>query len=391
MKERIYTPAFFRLSFASLLFFLSFNLVIPELPDMLRSLGGGSYLGWIIPSFSISALVARPLSGWFTDQIGRKFTLIAGCLFCLFAGLLYPLIGAISGFFVVRAIHGFSTGFTPTGFTAYTADIVPKTHRGRAMGWLGIFNNAGTSLGYGLGAWIVLYFGRNYLFFTSAVLAIIALLIFASLPETLPKKLRSERVKPTLKWRQIIFLPAWKPGIIMALVCISLGSILTVMPDYTLSLGFKNKGLYLSWYISFSLIFRLLSGKISDALGRAWSTAIGSGLQIFSMILLIWQVGPYYFHLSAALYGIGQGFNAPSLFAWASDLGGIHHRGKSVSTLFICLELGVIIGGLFGGYLITSWGGAYEHVFELNLLGFVAAFVLSLYFIKEQAKRGSVK
>jgi MFS family permease len=386
MKKKVFPPAFFKLSVASLLFFVSFNLVIPELPDMLRALGGGQYLGWIIPAFSISALIARPISGWLTDQIGRKFTLIAGCIFCLLAGLLYPLIGAIWGFILVRAIHGFSTGFTPTGFTAYTADIIPSTHRGRAMGWLGVFNNAGTSLGYGLGAVIVLYWGRNSMFWVSAGLAVIALAIFASLPETLPKKLKEHRPKPSLHWRNLVFIPTWKPGIIMALVCISLGSILTVMPDYTLSLGFANKGLYLTWYIAFSLIFRLLSGKISDALGRPWSTAIGTGVQIISMWLLIYQVGPYFFYISAALYGIGQGFNAPSLFAWASDLGGTEHRGKSISTLFISLELGVIFGGLFAGYLITSLGGLYEDVFLMNLLGFVAAFLLSVYFIWRSAK-----
>lgn len=386
MIFNVYPRNFFKLSFASLLFFLSFNLVIPELPEMLRSFGGDDYLGWIIPAFSISALIARPISGWLTDQIGRKFTLVMGCLFSLIAGLFYPLANAVTGFLLVRVIHGFSTGFTPTGFTAYTADIVPVTHRGRAMGWLGVFNNAGTSLGYGLGAVIALHFGQNTLFFSSAALALIALLIFSSLPETLPPK--KEKLKPSLKPSRWFFVAAWKPGIIMALGCVSLGSVLTIMPDYTLSLGYSNKGLYLTWYIAFSLLFRLLSGKISDALGRAWSTAIGTGVQVISMYLLIFQVSEYFFFISAALYGIGQGFNAPSLFAWASDLGGTENRGRSISTLFISLELGVIVGGLSSGYIITHFGGLYEDVFWMNLWAFAAAFVGSVYFIWASSKPG---
>ena len=51
MKSKIYPPEFFRLCVAALLFFFSFNLVIPELPNMLRELGGAAYLGWIIPAF----------------------------------------------------------------------------------------------------------------------------------------------------------------------------------------------------------------------------------------------------------------------------------------------------------------------------------------------------
>jgi len=394
MKTKIYPPEFFKLCVAALLFFFSFNLVIPELPNMLRELGGAAYLGWIIPAFSVSALIARPISGWVTDNIGRKTTLIVGCAFCIVAGFFYPLVGTIFGFLFVRVVHAFSTGFTPTGFTAYTADIVPSTHRGRAMGWQGLFNNAGTSLGYGLGAIIALHFGRDTMFICSALFALIAIVIFYTLPETLPAD--RIKVKPELSWKRLIYVPTWKPGILMLFVCISLGSVLTIMPDYTVSLGFSNKGLYLTWYIAFSLLFRLISGKISDSLGRAWSTAIGTGVQVLSMWVLIAEPGPienqpYFFYLSAVLYGIGQGFNAPSLFAWAGDLGGSENRGKSISTLFISLELGVIIGGLLSGYIVAQWGGHYKDVFFMNGMAFGAAFLFSLYFIKYPASPDAVE
>lgn len=388
MKTRVYPPEFFRLCVAALLFFFSFNLVIPELPNMLRELGGAKYLGWIIPAFSISALIARPLSGWVTDNIGRKTTLMIGCAFCITAGIFYPLIGSVVGFLLVRVVHGFSTGFTPTGFTAYTADIVPASHRGRAMGWQGLFNNAGTSLGYGLGALIALHFGRDMMFATSALFAIVAVVIFYTLPETLSKD--RKKIKPKLQWRRMIYTPTWRPGILMLLVCISLGSVLTIMPDYTVSLGYANKGLYLTIYISFSLLFRLLSGKISDSLGRAWSTAIGTGVQVLAMGVLITAYGPYFFYISAVLYGIGQGFNAPSLFAWAGDLGGIENRGKSISTLFISLELGIIVGGLLSGYLIAQWGGTYNDVFLMNGIAFGMAFIFSIFFIKYPSSKGAV-
>jgi len=388
MKAKIYPPEFFRLCVAALLFFFSFNLVIPELPNMLRELGGAAYLGWIIPAFSISALIARPLSGWVTDNIGRKTTLMLGCAFCITAGIFYPLIGSVGGLLLIRVVHGFSTGFTPTGFTAYTADIVPSSHRGRAMGWLGLFNNAGTSLGYGLGALIALHFGRDMMFTSSALFAVVAVIIFYNLPETLSKG--KIKVKPKLKWDRLIYSPTWRPGILMLLVCISLGSVLTIMPDYTVSLGYANKGLYLTIYISFSLLFRLVSGKISDSLGRAWSTAIGTGVQVLAMWVLITSTVPYFFYTSAVLYGIGQGFNAPSLFAWAGDLGGMENRGRSISTLFISLELGIIIGGLLSGYLIAQWGGTYNDVFLMNGIAFGIAFILSVLFIRYPSSQGAV-
>ncbi len=375
-----YPPAFYRLCAAALLFFLSFNLVIPELSSMLKDLNAHEYLGWIIPAFSFSALVARPLSGWLTDNIGRKSTMVLGAAFCIVAGLFYPLIGSITAFLLVRAVHGFSTGFTPTGFTTYTADIIPESHRGRAMGWLGMFNNAGSSLGYGLGAIIALHFGRNQMFWFSSLLGIAALIIFWTLPETVQS---SSKRKFEFKSSSLLYLPAWQSSLLMLLVCISLGSILTIMPDYTTSLGFENKGVFLTVYIAFSLLVRLLSGKISDSLGRPYSTAIGAVFQIISMLFLLFPfLGySYSFYASAAFYGIGQGFNAPSLFAWASDVATPENRGKALSTIFIALETGVIIGGLMAGKIITQWKLGYNWVFGMNLITFILSLIFSLIFI----------
>jgi MFS family permease len=375
-----YPPAFYRLCAAALLFFLSFNLVIPELSSMLKDLNAHEYLGWIIPAFSFSALVARPLSGWLTDNIGRRSTMILGAVFCIVAGLFYPLIGSITAFLLVRAVHGFSTGFTPTGFTTYTADIIPESHRGRAMGWLGMFNNAGSSLGYGLGAIIALHFGRNQMFWFSSLLGIAALIIFWTLPETVQT---SSKRKFEFKASSLLYLPAWQSSLLMLLVCISLGSILTIMPDYTTSLGFENKGVFLTVYIAFSLLVRLLSGKISDSLGRPYSTAIGAVFQIISMLFLLFPFlgSSFSFYASAAFYGIGQGFNAPSLFAWASDVATPQNRGKALSTIFIALETGVIIGGLMAGKILTQWKLGYDWVFGMNLMTFVLSLIFSLIFI----------
>lgn len=379
-------------------FFLSFNLILPELASELRLRGGAEYVGWIIPAFSISALVARPFSGWITDNLGRKEAMIGGCLFCIVAGCFYPWVGTVTGFLVVRAVHGFSTGFTPTGFTAFTADVVAESYRGRAMGWQGMFNNLGTTIGYALGAIVAKYCGIDWMYYSSAALAAMAWLMFMQLPET---RVESHRRKFQFSVGQLFYWPAWKPSLIMFLVCISLGSILTVMSDFTLALGYENKGLFLSIYIGVSLLFRLVSGRISDALGRAWSTAIGTFSQVLSMGILLYMateldhqamtgcrdcatLGFGWFGLSAVFYGIGQGFNAPSLFAWASDTADAQHRGRALAMLFMFLELGIIVGGLTANYFIQGLSWNYVGIFGVNGLGFAAGLLLSLAWIRKR-------
>lgn len=361
----------------ALLFFLSFNMVLPELPEHLRKIGGGKYLGWIISSFSIAALLARPLSGWVTDTLGRKWSMLGGSAFCVVAGVLYPFSTVIWVFFLVRIVHGFSTGFAPTGFTAYTADVVAPEKRGEALGWQGIFSNLGSSAGYALGAVIATAIGVSGMYWVSSMVALAAIVLFSTLPET--------RIRPTKTPHATkVFSKKWlPPAFIMLCVCAPLGAILTAMPDYTVSLGFKNKGLFLSVYIAFSLLVRIFSGRLSDRMGRPFSTAVGSASQIVAFVILILWPNPMAFFASAAFYGIGQGFNAPALFAWSGDVSHNHNRGRAMGILFVALELGIICGAFVAGYLVSLPKMNFQLIFQFNLIWAIAAFALSLYYHKK--------
>ena len=58
-----YSIGFWLMCLSSFLFFLSFNLLLPELPDHLTRLGGGEYKGFIIALFTLTAAISRPFSG----------------------------------------------------------------------------------------------------------------------------------------------------------------------------------------------------------------------------------------------------------------------------------------------------------------------------------------
>jgi len=342
-----YPARYWQLCIGALLFFLSFNMILPELPDHLERIGGKQYLGWIIGLFALGALVARPFSGWITDRYGRRWSILGGTAMCIVASCLYPFASFLSLFFVARAAHGFFTGFAPTGFTAYTTDIIPVERRGEALGWQGMFSNIGASLGFALGAWVVSKIGQNGLYWVAAGTGIMAVALFSTLPETRPEF----QNPPKFVLREVLYFKVWKPALLMLLICIPIGGILLVMPSYSLACGFENKGVYLTIYIVASLFVRIFSGKLSDKLGRPYSTAIGSFMQIIAMVILAISATQTSLILSAVFYGIGQGFNAPGLFAWAGDDSETNTRGRALSMLFIALELGIFIGGLFAGHL----------------------------------------
>jgi MFS family permease len=339
----VYTLPFWKLCVSSFLFFISFNILIPELPDYLTSLGGEDYKGYIIGVFTIVAGLSRPISGKLTDSIGRIPVMVFGGVVCVITSFFYPLVSMVFPFLALRAVHGMSTGFNPTGVIAYAADIIPAERRGEAMGVLGVLNNIGSTLGFGLSSTITNYIGITNLFYLSGCCALLSVGIILTLKESSTTKKSWKNIKPKISLADIYDNRAFVPAVVMFLSTISFGSIITLVPDYATYLNISNKGIYLMVMTLSSILVRISSGKISDRIGRLKTTIIGSSFWILSMSLLIFP-SQYTFYSSAFLAGMATGFNSPTLFAWAVDVAKGIKSGMSIATLFIALEFGISIG-----------------------------------------------
>ncbi|MEL6720825.1 MAG: MFS transporter, partial [Bacteroidota bacterium] len=160
---QLYTRPFLTLCVSYTLFSASFNMIIPELPAYLTSLGGEDYKGLIISLFTLTAGISRPFSGKLADTIGRIPVIFIGILVCVVCSLLYPILTSVAGFLILRIVHGFSTGFSPTATVAYVADRVPSHRRGEAMGIIGVCMNMGASISPPIGSWLVLEFSLEAL------------------------------------------------------------------------------------------------------------------------------------------------------------------------------------------------------------------------------------
>src|SRR5215211_5262011 len=165
--ESKYTLKFWLLCASSFLFSSSFNMLIPELPAYLSSLGGSGYKGYIIGLFTVTAGLSRPFSGRLSDTIGRVPVMIIGLFVCAVCSLLYPLLSTVAGFLMLRLFHGFSTGFKPTATAAYIADVIPFSRWGEAMGIHGLCFSTGLAIGPAIGSLITAYYSINVLFYCS--------------------------------------------------------------------------------------------------------------------------------------------------------------------------------------------------------------------------------
>ncbi|RLD22856.1 MAG: MFS transporter [Bacteroidetes bacterium] len=349
-----FTIQFWLLCLSSFLFFSSFNMMIPELPAYLTSLGGADYKGYIIALFTLSAALSRPFSGKLADTVGRIPVMVFGAGVCFILGFLYPEVGTVWAFLLLRFFHGFSTGFKPTGTSAYVADVVPENKRGEAMGMLGVFGSLGIAAGPAVGGVIANQISINAMFYSSSVFAILSVLILLGMTETVTVK---HKFKPSLliiPFNEVFEPRVIAPSITMFLSAFSFGVILTLIPDFSVHLGIMNKGLFFVSFTATSILVRVIAGKISDRYGRVEVLRYSTILVMISMWFIGIATNPTHFFLAGALIGIAAGTNSPTIFAWTIDLSHPMHRGRAMATMYIAMEIGIGIGALVSAYIFNN-------------------------------------
>lgn len=363
-------------------------MIIPELPNYLSQMGGAEHKGLIIALFTLTAGISRPFSGKLTDRWGRVPVMAIGSIVCFVCGFLYPILSSVAGFFFLRLVHGFSTGFKPTATAAYIADIVPQNRWGEALGMHGLAFAVGSAIGPAIGSYIAADYGIHNMFYCSSAFALLSILIVIRMSETLPEKQKFSWSMLRINRREIIEWRAVPAGVVTLLSYSGYGVILTLIPDWSDHLGIGNKGLFFTAYTLASLGIRFVSGKVSDRYGRIRVMYVG--IVIISISLLLLGLGDSVegLILGAVVYGIGSGILSPAVNAWTIDLSLPQHRGKAMATMYIALEIGIGGGALLAGYIYRDEISKIPAIFILNsLVIFLAFFYVLRWDIKNKRNR----
>lgn len=385
----IFTTQFWLLGLSSFLFSSSFNMLIPELPGYLSSMGGAEYKGAIIGLFTLTAGLSRPFSGRLTDRVGRVPVMAFGSIVCFICGFLYPIFTTVMPFLLLRLVHGFSTGFKPTGTAAYVADIVPANRRGEAMGIHGMCMGVGSAFGPAVGSMISMAFSLNALFYTSSLFAFLSIAILLNMKETLKEKQRLSVKSFQITWRDVFEPDVFSPALITFLCYFGFGAVSTVTPDFSDYLGLQNKGYYFMVFTIFSILVRLFAGKISDKHGRMPVTIVGCSVLIVAMVITGYANSISLFLTGAAFFGVAMGILSPVLSAWTVDLSRDDNRGRAIATMFISLEAGIGLGAFLSAAIFANQRHNLESVFYC-MAGFAVAaliYVVMLYQFKRRRSR----
>lgn len=191
---------------------VSFGIMIPVLPNLIKQLAGGDTAAassWNVlfsVSWGVMQLFCAPFLGMLSDRIGRRPVLLIS-LFGLAIDFVFTAFAPTLGWLLVaRMINGLTAASFSTA-AAYVADVTPPQDRARAFGWMGSAFSFGFLVGPVLGGFLAGSFMTHYLgdfalrlpFLVAAALTTINWLygVFV-LPESLP----IERRIKTFEWRR---------------------------------------------------------------------------------------------------------------------------------------------------------------------------------------------
>ncbi|GAB7386357.1 tetracycline resistance MFS efflux pump [Bacillaceae bacterium] len=177
--------------------FIGFGIIIPVIPEVVDDLGAQPlHLGLMLAIYSAMSFFFSPLWGAFSDRVGRRPVIMTGLLgfsvsFFIFAiGTIYEHLPLM---YVSRIFGGLFSGAATSCAIAYIADITSEEERTRGMALAGMSIGLGFIIGPAVGGLLSVY-GLAVPFFTSAVLALLALLFaWRFLEESLPERPGNER------------------------------------------------------------------------------------------------------------------------------------------------------------------------------------------------------
>ncbi|MBD3638882.1 MAG: MFS transporter [Crocinitomicaceae bacterium] len=381
-----YPREFWFLNVHVLLFFTSFNMLIPEMNDYITLLGGADKKWMILGLWTIAAAISRPISGKIADNISRKSVMFVGVTVSVIISFSYPWFATVAGFLFLRFLHGFSTGFQPTGATALIADIIPQGKRGEAMGIFGVTITLGFSLGMAIGNVVKKTFDMNGLFLTAGILGTISLLLILLVSEdkTVVQQNAKEKGYTTFwekvipKWDEIIGPEVVHPSIIMFVYANITGMYFLLIPDFSKHLGLENKGLFFVVNLFVVVVTRFAAGKLVDKVGAKRNIGVGLSVLMISCLITGSATTQTHFLLSSLIFGFGTAIISPAIMAWTADLANPVYKGRGMGTMFIMLELGFLSGNFFAQqfYLNDS-----ENILRTFVFGAVLSAIALMYLI----------
>jgi DHA2 family multidrug resistance protein len=171
---------------------LDSTIVNVSLPHMQGQLGATSdEISWVLTSYLVSSAIMLPLTGFFSDRLGRKRFLMFAIGGFVVASMACGIAQSLSQIVLFRLAQGVvGAGLVPLS-QAILVDIYPSHERARAMSIWSMGVMVGPILGPTLGGYLTEVLSWRWNFFINLPIGILTLLLVAKYCPASPRRERS--------------------------------------------------------------------------------------------------------------------------------------------------------------------------------------------------------
>ena len=359
---------------------LGLFMILPILPLFANELTNSTpfLVGLTIGIYGLTqALLQIPL-GMLSDKIGRKPVIIGGLLVFTLGSVIAALSDNIYLIIIARAIQG--SGAIAATTMALAADLSREDHRAKVMAFIGMSIGIAFALAMVLGPFISQFSGLSGVFWTTALLAVIGILLVTFVVPT-PKQTKTHRdagivsayIKPVLT--QSTLLRMNLSVFLLHLLMTAMFSILPLIFRDQLHIETAQHWKIYLPILALSMIFSIPMIIIAEKYRKI------KAVFIIAVVLLVISQGLLgisqfdFYPLMFAFLVFFVGFNfleavQPSLVAKYSD---VNTKGTAMGVYSSSQFFGIFIGGTVGGLVMQQWGTSGVFVF-----GALTALVLLL-------------
>lgn len=350
--KRLFSPVFI-LILVIIAAGLSQGLLLPVLSIFMEERGISSSVNGLhaaalyIGSFGMSLVAVKVL-----ERIGFKKLLLGGMVLVMVALPLFPLISNLEVWFILRLLVGIGDNALHFASQLWMMLITPPNQRGRNISIYGMSYGIGFSIGPL--AIRLLPYGQLVPFLLLAILfALVALLVYLQMPDTMPDKLDEGKGKASGSRKTLrIYRLAWFALIPSVLYGYMEAAMNSNFPIYGLRTGLTAGEIatLLPFFGIGGLILQLPLGYLSDRYGRKIILMIAGSLGGL-LFLIVPLIGSDYFGLLVIFMltgGLVGSFFSLGL-AYAADILPRHLLPTANVIASIHFNIGSIAGPNLGG------------------------------------------
>src|ERR1700729_3966066 len=160
------------------------NVALPHIAGGLSA--GQDESTWVLSSYLVSNAIVLPMSGWFSELIGRKRFYMSCVLLFTISSFLCGLAPNLSTLIICRILQGAGGGGLQPSEQAILADTFEPRKRGMAFAVYGMAVVLAPAIGPTLGGWITDNFNWRWIFFINVPIAILSLILTSRIVEDPP-------------------------------------------------------------------------------------------------------------------------------------------------------------------------------------------------------------